>query len=199
MVVVIESELWWLTKSISNAPIYFLRVVHFTKIQQLQIPHSAILLDISCSLNAVICTILCSLKTYFISFWTISCDVPVSSSAVVHPFQLCMHSALSILHKALDKHSQITLRFETKLYLFTSWIIILRCTMWTREASYIIKINVVLHAGYLKEYYVIFSSSHLNRLLSYTYCTCNKPIPKLSHVETLQNLCKMIQKKPIRK
>ena len=27
------------------------------------------------------------------------------------------------------------------------------------------------------------------------YCTYNKPIPKISHVKTLQNLCKMRYKK----
>ena len=50
--------------------------------------------------------------------------------------------------------------------------------------------------SFLKEYHVIFSSSHLKHIIiSNKYCTYNKLIPKISHVKTLQNLCKMRYKK----
>ena len=45
---------------------------------------------------------------------------------------------------------------------------------------------------HLKEYYEIFSSPHLNRLFSYiNIVPKTNPIPKISHVKTLQNSCKM--------
>ena len=46
-----------------------------------------------------------------------------------------------------------------------------------------------------------FSSSHFSEqvIVLNKYCTYNKPIPKISHVKTLQNLCKMRYKKTIRK
>ena len=48
----------------------------------------------------------------------------------------------------------------------------------------------------LKEYYVIFIIFTLEQIIVLnTYCTHNKPIPKISHVKTLQDLCKMSTKK----
>ena len=41
----------------------------------------------------------------------------------------------------------------------------------------------------LKEYYEMFSSSHLQIIVLNNYCTENKPIPKISHIKTLQNSC----------
>ena len=52
----------------------------------------------------------------------------------------------------------------------------------------------------LKEYYVIFFIFTLEQIIVLnTYCTYNKPIPKISHVRTLQNLGEMRYKKTIRK
>ena len=52
----------------------------------------------------------------------------------------------------------------------------------------------------LKEYYVIFFIITLDQIIVLNkYCTYNKPIPKILHVKTLQNLCKMRCKKSNKK
>ena len=45
---------------------------------------------------------------------------------------------------------------------------------------------------YLKEFYVIVFILTLEQIIVLNkYCTYNNPIPKISHVKTLQNSCKM--------
>ena len=57
-----------------------------------------------------------------------------------------------------------------------------------------------LHDYILKESYAISSSSHLEQVIVLNeYCIYNKPIPKISHVKTLQNLCNMRYNITIRK
>ena len=49
----------------------------------------------------------------------------------------------------------------------------------------------------LKEYYCfIFTLEQI--IILNNYCTYNKPIPKISHIKTLQNLCKVKYKKTLR-
>ena len=44
----------------------------------------------------------------------------------------------------------------------------------------------------LKEFYMIFFILTLEQIIVLNkHCTYNKPIPKISHIKTLQNSCKM--------